>query len=269
MRNWWKSVDKKKLSRNVVMLVMLGFAIACFATSVYATGENPVSIDIATTDGSGSLTALDIMFLLAFLTILPSMILLCTCFTRIIIVFSLLRSALGTQQSPPNQVLIGLALFMTMFIMQPVLKTIVDDAYEPLKNGEITSQEAIEIAKEPVKEFMLKQVDKDSLSLFLDISGESVEYSEDGTLNESMMKLPFTVVAPAFATSELKRAFTMGFLIYLPFVVIDLVVSSTLMSMGMVMLPPSSIALPFKILVFVLADGWELIIQTLIQGFRV
>lgn len=269
MRKWWSNVDKKKLIQCLLVVFMVGLCVFAFTQSVHATDDATVSIDIASTDGSGSLSTLDIMFILVLLTILPSMILVCTCFTRIIIVFSLVRSALGTQQSPPNQVLIGLAMFMTLFIMQPTINTMITEAYEPFKEGEITSEEAFEIAKVPLKEFMLKQVDKSSLNLFLEISGETVEVSEDGTLNDSMMELPFTVVAPAFATSEIKRAFIMGFMIYIPFVVIDLVVSSTLMSMGMVMLPPSSIALPFKILVFVLADGWNLLISTLVKSFNI
>ncbi|MBR3839543.1 MAG: flagellar type III secretion system pore protein FliP [Erysipelotrichales bacterium] len=269
MREWWSKVDKRKLIQCILFVCMVGLCIYTFTHPVYATDDAAISIDIASTDGSGSLSSLDVMFLLVMLSVLPSMVLICTCFTRIIIVFSLVRSALGTQQSPPNQVLIGLALFMTLFIMQPTVDRMVNEAYEPFKAGEITSEEAFQVAQVPLKEFMLKQVDKSSLNLFLEISNETVDVSEDGTLNESMMELPFSVVAPAFATSELKRAFTMGFLIFLPFVVIDLVVSSTLMSMGMVMLPPASIALPFKILVFVLANGWELLISTLIKSFRI
>ena len=268
MRKWWNQLDKKKLINALLFVCMVGLFVYAFTTQVYATGDGAISIDIASSDGTGSLSPLDIMFLLVILTILPSMVLLCTCFTRIIIVFSLLRSALGTQQSPPNQVLIGLALFMTLFIMQPTINVMLETAYEPYKAGELTSEEAFEKAKEPIKEFMLKQVDRDSLSLFMEISNTTIEIEDGTSSNEALMELPFTVVAPAFATSELKRAFTMGFLIYIPFVVIDLVVSSTLMSMGMVMLPPSSIALPFKILVFVVANGWELLISTLVKSFR-
>lgn len=269
MRKWLSSLNKKQILQIFLLVCMLGLCVYTFAQPVHATDDAAISIDIASTDGSGSLSTIDIMFVLVLLSILPSMVLLCTCFTRIIIVFSLLRSALGTQQAPPNQVLIGLALFMTLFVMQPTFDTMITTAYEPFKNGEITSEEAFKIAQEPVKEFMVKQVDKDSLNLFLEIADMELTVEEGQSANEALLELPFTIVAPAFATSELKRAFTMGFLIFIPFVVIDLVVSSTLMSMGMVMLPPSSIALPFKILVFVLANGWELLIQTLIQSFRV
>lgn len=234
---------------------------------VYATDPS-ITIDINSATGSGSMGALDIMYLFVLLALLPSLVLMCTCFTRIIIVFSLARSALGTQQSPPNMVLTGLALFLTLFIMTPTINNVIQVAYEPYKAGEVTSEEAIKLAQTPIKEFMLKQVDKDSLNLFLQVSGNDLVIQDGMEMNDALMELDFKVVAPAFATSELKRGFIMGFFVYVPFVIIDLVVSSTLMAMGMVMLPPAAISLPFKLLVFILADGWGLMMSTLVKSFR-
>ena len=209
---------------------------------------------------------LDIMFLFLFLAVVPSLLIMMTSFTRIIIVLSFLRNALGTQQSPPNQVMIGLALFLTLFIMSPVFAKVNTQAYEPYKAGAITREEAFTRAQEPMKEFMLKQTEKKSLDLFLSISKTEVPDVSGGP--EGYMKLGLTVLVPSFILSELNKAFTMGFLIYIPFLIIDLVVSSTLMSMGMVMLPPTMIALPFKIMMFVLVDGWSLVIKTLVTGFQ-
>ena len=191
-----------------------------------------------------------------------------TSFTRIIIVFSFLRNALGLQQSPPNQILIGLSLFLTLFIMGPVLSDINENAYIPYKEQAITQEVALERAEVPIKEFMLKQVDNESLELFLSISNQDIVIDEAQPVNEQMMNLDLTVIVPAFVTSELKRAFLIGFLLYIPFLAIDLIVASTLMSMGMVMLPPGMISLPFKIMIFILADGWGLLMSSLVQGFH-
>ncbi len=226
-----------------------------------------LSLVLEDTSGSGRpMDMMDIMFLFLFLAVVPSLLIMMTSFTRIVIVLSFLRNALGTQQSPPNQVLTGLALFLTLFIMSPVFSQIGSQAYEPYRAGEITREEAFDLAQEPMKEFMLKQTEKKSLDLFLSISKEEVPDLSDGP--EAYTSLGLSVIVPSFILSELNKAFTMGFLIYIPFLIIDLVVSSTLMSMGMVMLPPTMIALPFKIMMFVLVDGWELVIKTLIQGFR-
>ncbi|SCJ44943.1 Flagellar biosynthetic protein fliP precursor [uncultured Clostridium sp.] len=215
----------------------------------------------------GSMNSLDIMLLFLFLAVVPSLVLMMTSFTRIIIVLSFLRNAMGTQQSPPNQILIGLALVLTFFIMSPVLGKVNTQAYQPYKSGEITREQAFEKAQEPMKEFMLKQTEKKSLDLFMSISKtELPDTSVEGP--ERYMELSLTVIVPSFVLSELNKAFTMGFLIFIPFLIIDLVVSSTLMSMGMVMLPPTMIALPFKIMMFVLVDGWDLVIKTLVQGFH-
>ena len=225
-----------------------------------------VSLTLQGASGSGKpMDMLDIMFLFLFLAVVPSLLIMMTSFTRIVIVLSFLRNALGTQQSPPNQVLVGLALFLTMFIMQPVFSEINTTAYEPYKAETMTREEAFDAAQKPMKEFMLKQTEKKSLDLFLSIS--RTELPEINS-QEDYMQLGLSVIVPSFILSELNKAFTMGFLIFIPFLIIDMVVSSTLMSMGMVMLPPTMIALPFKIMMFVLVDGWSLVIKTLVQSFR-
>ncbi|TCT15089.1 flagellar biosynthetic protein FliP [Natranaerovirga pectinivora] len=182
-----------------------------------------------------------------------------TSFTRIIVVLHFVRSALGTQQTPPNQVLVGLALFLTFFIMSPVITNINEQALKPYSAGEINQEEAIEIGIEPLRKFMLTQVNDKDLSLFLRIA----EINEVSTFDD----IPTSVLIPAFIISELRAAFIIGFLIYIPFLVIDMVVASTLMSMGMMMLPPVMISLPFKILLFILADGWSLVIGELVKTF--
>jgi flagellar biosynthetic protein FliP len=210
-------------------------------------------------NGNGIQT-LNIIFLLTFIALLPSVIIMMTSFTRIIIVLSFLRNALGLQQSPPNNVLVGIALFLSLFIMSPVIDNIDKNAYIPYKNEQITAQEAINRASVPMKEFMLKQTETDTLDMFMQYSGE--EKTDDYS------KIPMRVVIPSFITSELKRAFIIGFLLYLPFLLIDIVVSSTLMSMGMIMLPPAMISLPFKILLFITVNGWQLLFSTLIKSFN-
>jgi len=183
-----------------------------------------------------------------------------TSFTRTIIILSFLRNALGVQQTPPNMVLIGIAIFLTLFIMDPVIGEINTEAYTPYKNSEITQEEAIERAQIPLKRFMLKNTEKSSMNMFMEISNtEAVENEED---------LPMTVVIPSFMTSELKKAFSAGFLLYIPFLLIDIVVSSTLMSMGMMMLPPAMISLPFKLLLFITVNGWELLFSTIANSFK-
>ncbi len=247
----------------ILLLVMIGIGISMIQVSASTT----ISLDFDNT-GSASLDSLDVVFLLLFLSIIPSLILMMTSFTRIIIVFSFLRNALGLQQSPPNQILIGLSLFLTLFIMGPVLSDINENAYIPYKEQAITQEVALERAEVPIKEFMLKQVDNESLELFLSISNQDIVIDEAQPVNEQMMNLDLTVIVPAFVTSELKRAFLIGFLLYIPFLAIDLIVASTLMSMGMVMLPPGMISLPFKIMIFILADGWGLLMSSLVQGFH-
>ena len=203
---------------------------------------------------------LDILLMLTVISLLPSLLIMVTSFVRTVIILSFLRNAMGVQQTPPNMVLVGIAIFLTLFIMDPVIKHINTNAYTPYKNQEITQEEAIARAQVPLKEFMLSNTEKSSLKLFVDMSGaEEVENEVD---------LPMTVVIPSFMTSELKRGFTAGFLLYIPFLLIDIVVSSTLMSMGMMMLPPAMISMPFKLLLFVTVNGWELLFSTIVNSFR-
>lgn len=201
-----------------------------------------------------------LLLLLTSLTFIPSIVLLMTSFTRIIIVLGFVRNALSTQQSPPNQVLVALALFMTLFIMAPVYNNVNTNAVQPYIKGEITQEQAIEIGSKPIKDFMLNQTREKDLALFYRAS--DIEKPED------RYEVPFNVLVPAFAISELKTAFQMGFLIFVPFIVIDMVVASILMSMGMFMLPPVTISLPFKILLFVMADGWHLVVKSLLESFK-
>ncbi len=203
---------------------------------------------------------LDILLTLTVISLLPSLLVMVTSFARTVIILSFLRNAMGVQQTPPNMVLVGIAIFLTLFIMDPVIKQINTEAYTPYKNQEISQEEAIERAQVPLKTFMLNNTEEDSLKLFLDMSE-----TEDV---ENRVELPMTVVIPSFMTSELKRGFTAGFLLYIPFLLIDIVVSSTLMSMGMMMLPPAMISMPFKLLLFVTVDGWELLFSTIVNSFR-
>ncbi len=208
----------------------------------------------------GMSTPLELLLFLTLLSILPGILVMVTSFTRIIVVLSFLRQALGTPSVPPTQVLVGLSLFITFFVMSPVLDRMYADAYQPYSRKEIGAEDALNKASVPLKEFMLKQTKEKELAFFLRMSK-----SENPA---KPMDLPLRVVIPAFAIGELKKAFEIGFLIFLPFLVIDMVVASVLLSMGMMMLPPVIVSLPFKLLLFVLVDGWELLIGSLIGGFR-
>ena len=210
-----------------------------------------------------SVQTLEILFLTTVIALLPSMLIMMTSFTRIIISLSFLRTAMGTQQNPPNMVLIGIALFLTLFIMNPVLTEIQETAYEPYTRQEITQEEAIDRASVPLKEFMLRNTEESSLKLFCDLAGVN-----EPTTDEDAMNLSMRVVIPSYMTSELKAAFQIGFFLYIPFMLIHIIVSSTLMSMGMIMLPPAMISMPFKLLLFITVDGWQLLFSTLAQGFR-
>ena len=212
-------------------------------------------------NGQGS-DVVKMIIILTMISVAPFLLLMMTCFTRIIIVFSFLRNALGLQQTPPNQVLIGLALFITFFIMQPVLSDVNENALQPYNDGLIETEEFLDRASVPLKEFMLKQTTKSEVELFKNLSA-----NEDVAAMEAA-ELPLHIVVPAFMTSELKRAFLIGFLLFIPFLVIDMIVSSTLMSMGMIMLPPVMISLPFKIMLFVVVDGWALLIKTLVMTYN-
>lgn len=208
----------------------------------------------------GNVPALDIIMMLTLAALLPSIVVMMTSFMRIIIVLSFTRNAMGVQQTPPNMVLTGMALFLSLYIMSPALNQINTDAYQPYKRGEITQEEALNRMQAPVKEFMLRNTEKETLDHFVEMSKSEIQ--------ENVQDYPLTVVTPAFMTSELKKGFLAGFLIYLPFLLIDIVVSTTLMSMGMVMLPPTMVSIPFKLLLFVTVDGWELLFSGLVQSFR-
>lgn len=218
------------------------------------------SINYNNSSGSVS-TPIRMLLVLTILSLAPSLLIMLTSYTRIVIVLHFVRTAIGTQSAPPNQVLIGLALFLTFFIMWPTFQKINTVAIQPLDQGTITQTEALKAAEQPIREFMYGQTMRKDLALFIDISGA------DSSDFEDYDDIPFTTLVPAFILSELRAAFIIGFLIYIPFIVIDMVVSSVLMSMGMMMLPPTTISLPFKILLFVLADGWDLVIGELVRTF--
>ncbi len=202
---------------------------------------------------------LQMLAILTVISLAPSILIMLTSFTRIIIVLHFTRAALNTQTVPPNQILVGLALFLTFFIMAPTFNTVYNDAVKPLAAGEISTEEALETGIVPIRNFMLGQTDKKDIKMFLEIAGEQDIQTEDD--------IPTSVLIPSFIISELRTAFIIGFVIYIPFIVIDMVVASTLMSMGMMMLPPTTISMPFKILLFIIADGWNLVIGNLVKTF--
>jgi flagellar biosynthetic protein FliP len=272
----YKDRFKAKAAKNPVfkniLLLALNFALTAGLTLGYCcmTAYATVNIDIGSGEATGGMSALDLLFIMAFLALIPSLLLLMTSFTRIIIVLSLLRNALGTQSSPPNQIITGLALFLTLFIMMPVLDEVNETAYQPFRDEQITQEEALDIGVIPFKRFMLIQMNEDDLDLFMSIAEDAGQINkEDYTTQESLLDLRLNVIVPAFVISELKRAFMMGFFLYIPFLILDIVVSSTLMSMGMVMLPPSMISLPFKLMMFILVDGWSLLVEALISSFHI
>lgn len=251
----------KRYNRIIILtiFIVLFASISVKAASTLNVPNVNISVDGADTPKE-YVDNIKLLLLLTSLTFIPAIVLLMTSFTRIIIVLGFVRNALSTQQSPPNQVLIGLALFMTLFIMQPVYSNVNTNAIQPYLKGQITQEEAIEIGSKPIKDFMLNQTREKDLALFYKAS--NIEKPED------RYAVPFNVLIPAFAISELKTAFQMGFLIFVPFIVIDMVVASILMSMGMFMLPPVTISLPFKILLFVMADGWHLVVKSLLESFK-
>ena len=218
--------------------------------------ENLISLDTP----SGTATSIKLLVLLTLLSLAPSLLILMTCFTRVVVVLSFVRSALGTQQTPPNQLLVGLALFITLFVMSPVLSELNITALKPYMADKISQDEAFDNAGDTMKRFMSKHTRTNDLELFLKYGNyEKPEKIED---------IPLVALVPAYAISELKTAFQIGFMIFIPFLVIDMVVSSVLMSMGMMMLPPVMIALPFKLLLFILVDGWHLIVESLLVSMR-
>lgn len=255
-----------KDKRKYVIGVLLAIGIVLFfSTKVSAT---PTDIQIPSVnisvDGSDTpksyVDNINLFIFLTILTLLPSIIIMVTSFTRIVIVFSFLKNALGAQQSIPNQILMGLAIFLTIFIMRPVYTEINDKALKPYSEEKISYDEAMDLAAKPLRDFMLKETRQKDLELFI----ETAKLERDTLTKENV---PLYVVVPAFAISELKTAFQIGFLLFLPFLVIDMVVASILMSMGMFMLPPVMVSLPFKLLLFVMVDGWYLIVKSLIQSF--
>ena len=258
---------KKDIKRKVLILLIAVSALLAWyglnSYSAYATDTVIPEVDVTfgAADSPTDVTnSMKILFLLTIISLAPSILIMMTSFTRIVIVLHFLRSALGTQQTPPNQIIIGLALFLTLFIMSPVLNDINENAIKPYNAGTITQAQAIDEGMKPLKSFMLKQTYEKDLNLFINISKTAKVESPD--------KLPATVIIPAFIISELKKGFMMGFIIYIPFLVIDMIVSSTLMAMGMMMLPPVMISLPFKLLLFVMVDGWNLLVGQIVQSFR-
>ena len=242
-------------------LLIFLLVVAVPESALAQSGLPAVSVESAE-DGSQTYSVtIQILMLMTALTVLPALVLMMTSFTRIVIVFAILRQALGTPQTPPNQVLIGLALFLTFFIMAPVMDKAYTDGLGPYMDGEISTEAAFEATIEPVREFMLGQVREDHIATFGRMAGHE-SFNEPGDV-------PLSILAPAFITSELKTAFIIGFLVYIPFVIIDLVVASVLMSMGMMMLSPMLVSLPFKIMLFVLIDGWSLLVGTLASSFFV
>jgi len=252
--------------RALFALLLLG----CFSGAGSVRGEEAApeqdrtpkfEVEVTEADGKKQTvsTSIKTLVMMTLLSIAPALLVMMTSFTRIVIVLSFLRHALSTQSTPPNTVILGLSLFLTMFIMTPVWERIQHEAYQPMQKGEITQEQAMEKALKPLREFMGKQTRKKDLALFIEMSGKERP--------ENFDEIPTTTLVPAFMISELRTAFQMGFLLFLPFIVIDLVVASILMSLGMVMLPPAMISLPLKLLLFVLADGWRLLVQSLVASF--
>jgi len=241
-----------------ILFLLIIFVIPQISIGQSAIPKISLSIDKAT-NPTELVPTLQILFMLTILTLAPSILMMMTAFTRIIIVFHFLRQSLATQTVPTNQILVGLALFITFFIMKPVIEKVNDTALQPYLRQEINQPEALEKAGIPIKAFMLKQTRAKDLKLFIDMKG--------GEKPTTAQEISLSVLIPAFIISELKTAFQIGFLLYLPMLLIDLVVGSVLLSMGMMMLPPVMIAMPFKLLLFVLVDGWYLIVESLIKGF--
>lgn len=268
--------------RKFIIAYFLIFAVLCVGYQSYATGVGPTNdtenqteaitnleedipftlgVTVDTNNEQGTLAGtLQMLLVITVISIAPSIVVMMTSFTRIIVVFHFLRTALGTQSTPPNNVLVGLALFLTLFIMTPTLQRINEEGIQPLSKGEITQEEGLKACMEPLRDFMFANVDTEDVNFFLDLSRvDSVEVKED---------IPSAVLIPAFILGELRKSFIIGFLIYIPFIIIDMVVASTLMAMGMMMLPPTTISMPFKILLFVMANGWNLVIGEVVKSFH-
>ncbi|ACA44897.1 flagellar type III secretion system pore protein FliP [Clostridium botulinum] len=256
----------KKRNNRMMFIVLLALGIVFFySMKAYAAPQNTMpipKINISVDNANNPTEYVDnikLLIMLTVLTLLPSFIVMMTSFVRTIVVFGFLRNAMGTQQSPPNQVMIGLALFLTLFIMQPVYSEINTKAIQPYMKNKINQEQAVEIGAKPLRQFMLKQTRQKDLKLFVDLAKPNFKVTKDNA--------PLYIVVPAFIISELKTAFQIGFLLFIPFLIIDLVVASVLMSMGMFMLPPVMISLPFKLLLFVMVDGWYLLVKSLVMSF--
>lgn len=247
----------KKIAFALTMIMLIGLAAA---TSAWADPIPNIDIQIGDNGDKPGTSSLSLILLITILSVAPAILVLMTSFTRIIIVLGFVRTSLGTQQTPPNQVLIGLALFLTLFVMAPTFSTMNDVALQPYLKGEITQTEALDKAQEPMKKFMFSHTREKDLLLFMKYTGAEKP--------DTYQDIPLTVLVPAFAISELKTGFQMGFMIFIPFLVIDIVVASVLMAMGMMMLPPVMISLPFKILLFVLVDGWYLVVKSMLMSFN-
>lgn len=264
-----KTINLKKNKKKIALMTCI-IAVIMIIMPAYVVGEPvipKIGLDIGPAENTKDAAAsIQLLVLITILSLAPSILIMMTSFTRIVIVLSFLRNALGTQQMPPNQVLVGLALFLTFFVMNPVISDINQNAFQPFIRGEITQQDALDRSSDRIKKFMVNQImnhkrEKD-LALFISLSGTKAPSNP-----EDLSKLPLTIVVPAFMISELTIAFKIGFLIFIPFLIIDMVVSSTLMSMGMMMLPPVMISLPFKILLFIMVDGWNLVAQSIVKSF--
>jgi len=248
--------------KNNVSRLLLGFALLMPLSAFAVDPFSMPAINLSSNpDGSQTYSvALQVLALMTLLTLLPALLMMVTAFTRIIIVFSILRQAIGLQQTPSNQILIGLALFLTVFVMAPVFNEINAKAIQPYINEELQPLEAFDQATIPLRKFMLAQTRESDLDLFVELSGNDQKY-------ENLSEVPLTIVIPAFVTSELKTAFQIGFLLFIPFLIIDLVVASVLMAMGMMMLSPMIVAMPFKIMLFVFVDGWAMVVGTLAASY--
>lgn len=244
---------KKILIFLIFMLILSAFTLTGVSASVTFELGDAVSPD-------GMSDSVNILLFLTVIALAPSILVLMTGFTRILIVLSFVRNALGLQQTPPNQVLIGLSLFLTVFLMSPVFVRINDEALQPFIAEEMTQEEAITAALEPIRDFMMAQMKPEDINLFLDIADEPMP--------EELADIKTEVLIPAFVVNELKKAFILGFFIYVPFLIIDLVVASTLMSLGMMMLPPAMVSMPFKLILFMIVDGWGMIMSTIMMSFN-
>ncbi|KAA3659073.1 MAG: flagellar biosynthetic protein FliP [Calditrichaeota bacterium] len=251
----------RRMHQRTFLIILLFMVFAFVATpEINAQSVPKVSINVDNAQEPRDVAlALEILFLFTVLTLAPSFLIMMTCFTRIVVVLHFVRQAMGIQQMPPNQILLGLSLFLTFFVMEPVFQDIYQNAFDPYVQEKISSEQAIERGISPLRHFMLKQTREKDLALFVKLSkSDRPQNSEEiGTL----------ILVPSFIISEMRRAFQIGFLLYVPFLMIDMIVASILMSMGMMMLPPMMISLPFKLLLFVLVDGWYLLIGSLVEGF--